>query len=60
MSLGLMLVINTLIELIVMSPQHKQWARLLPKDDEQLRQELVTAFLRYLGIAIRAEGRKGR
>jgi AcrR family transcriptional regulator len=49
-SVGLMLVINTLIELIVMSPMHKPWAHLLPEDDQQLKRELVTAFLRYLGI----------
>jgi AcrR family transcriptional regulator len=48
-SIGLMFVITTLVELIVMSPRHQEWTDMLPKNDDELKHELVTAFLRYLG-----------
>ena len=48
--MGLVLMISALIELIVVSPDHQPWSHLLPKNDEELKLELSTALLRYLGI----------
>jgi AcrR family transcriptional regulator len=47
-SLGLMMVISTLHELVVMPISVKDWKGLLPKDDQALKRELTRAFLRYL------------
>lgn len=51
-SLGLMMVISTLYELVVMPmPQGvREWKDLLPRDDQTLKRELVRAFLSYLGV----------
>jgi len=49
-SLGLMMVISTLYELIVMPVSVKDWKGLLPKDDQALKRELTRAFLSYLEV----------
>ncbi|MBZ5512957.1 MAG: TetR/AcrR family transcriptional regulator [Acidobacteriia bacterium] len=49
-SLGLMLVVNTLLELIVFNQYQRELQQFLPPDDQQLKKELTTAFLRYLGL----------
>jgi AcrR family transcriptional regulator len=47
-SLGLMMIISTIYELIVMPGSAKDWKGLLPKDDHALKRELTRAFLSYL------------
>ncbi|HLJ27521.1 MAG TPA: TetR/AcrR family transcriptional regulator [Candidatus Angelobacter sp.] len=49
-SLALMMVTSTLFELVVAPTDLKLWKNLLPKDDQELRHELVRAFLNYLGV----------
>lgn len=48
-SLGLIMVISTLQELVLNTPDTKVWKGLLPQDDLSLRRELTRAFLGYLG-----------
>jgi len=50
-SLGLMMVISTLYELVVLPPDLKAWKGLLPQNDQELKKELTRAFLGYLGVA---------
>lgn len=50
-SMGLMMVISTLFELVVMPTELGPIKAFLPKDDLALRRELTRAFLRYLGVA---------
>jgi AcrR family transcriptional regulator len=47
---GLMMVINTAVELVVMHEDLSAWKELLPTDDQALKRELVRAFLNYLGV----------
>jgi AcrR family transcriptional regulator len=49
-SLGLMMVISTVYELVVMPIGVKEWQGLLPKDDQALKRELTRAFLSYLDL----------
>jgi AcrR family transcriptional regulator len=49
-SLGLMMVISTLVEWVVMPTDLGTWKTFLPKDDQALRRELVRVFLSYLGV----------
>jgi len=49
-SLGMMMVISTLYELLVMPANVKDWKDLLPKDDQALKRELTRAFLSYLEV----------
>src|SRR5262245_42109699 len=49
-SLGLMMVISTLWELVVLSQDLRAWKGLLPKDDQALKRELTHAFLSHLGV----------
>ena len=49
-SLGLMMVISTLYELVVMPSSVKDWRGLLPNDDQALKHELTRAFLSYLEV----------
>jgi AcrR family transcriptional regulator len=48
-SLGLMMVISTLYELVVLPQDLRSWKGLLPRDDQALKRELTRAFLSYLG-----------
>jgi AcrR family transcriptional regulator len=49
-SMGLMMVISTLFEIVVMPTDLGPLKTFLPKDDLALRRELTRAFLRYLGV----------
>jgi AcrR family transcriptional regulator len=49
-SLGLMMVISTVYELVVMPITVPDWKGLLPKDDQALKRELTRAFLSYLDV----------
>jgi AcrR family transcriptional regulator len=51
-ALGLMMVISTLYELIVMPTTAIDWKGLLPKDDQALKRELTRAFLNYLDVEV--------
>jgi AcrR family transcriptional regulator len=48
---GLMLVISSVVELVVMHQGDLSiWKGLLPNDDQGLKRELLRAFLNYLGV----------
>ena len=49
-SLGMMMVISTLQEIVLNTPDANYWKDLLPKNDHALRRELTQAFLSYLGV----------
>jgi AcrR family transcriptional regulator len=50
-SMALMMVISTVLELVVTHPDPDAWKGFpLPKDDQALKRELVRAFLNYLGV----------
>lgn len=49
-SLGLMMVIDTVQDLVVDVSEIKAWKGMLPQDDMALKKELIRAFLSYLGI----------
>jgi AcrR family transcriptional regulator len=49
-ALGLLMVINTLIDLLLYTQGLKFWNELMPKDDQALKRELAQAFLSYLGV----------
>ena len=49
-SLGLMMIVSTLHELVVMPTYVKDWKNLMPKDDNALKRELTRAFLNYLEV----------
>ncbi len=49
-SLALIMVISTVLELVVTHSDLTSWKELLPKDDQALKRELVRAFLNYLGV----------
>jgi len=49
-SFGLMMVVSTLHELVVMPTSVKDWKNLMPKDDGALKRELTRAFLGYLRV----------
>ena len=49
-SMGLMMVISTLFEIVVMPTDLGPLKSFLPKDDQALKRELLRAFLSYLGV----------
>jgi AcrR family transcriptional regulator len=49
-ALGLMMVISTLFDLVVLPQEQHLWHGLIPQDDRGLKRELLRAFLSYLGI----------
>jgi AcrR family transcriptional regulator len=49
-SLGLMMVVATIFDLVVMPTDLHAWKGLLPKDDQALKRELVRAFTTYLAL----------
>jgi AcrR family transcriptional regulator len=49
-STGLMMVISTLFEIVVMPTDLGPMKEFLPKDDQALKRELTRAFLSYLGV----------
>ena len=50
-SFALMTLTSTLIELILVDQDLKNWQVVIPKDDQSLKRELLRVFLSYLGIA---------
>ncbi|HEX3950061.1 MAG TPA: TetR/AcrR family transcriptional regulator [Steroidobacteraceae bacterium] len=53
-ALGLLMVIGTLWEVVVLPGDGKLWKELLPKDDHVLGRELTRSFLAYAGVERRA------
>jgi AcrR family transcriptional regulator len=51
-SVGLMMVISTLCELVLPPSDVKAWKGLIPQDDATLWRELTRAFLSCLGVAV--------
>ena len=49
-SLGLMMVVSTIWELVVLPARSVNWKGLMPKDDKALKRELTRAFLSYLDV----------
>ena len=49
-SLGMMMVISTLQEIVLTTPDTNYWKDLLPRNDQALRRELTQALLSYLGV----------
>lgn len=49
-SFAVVMLISTLIELILVDHDMKNWQAVIPKDDQSLKRELLRAFLSYLGI----------
>jgi AcrR family transcriptional regulator len=49
-SFALVVLISTLIELILVDHDMKNWQAVIPKDDLALKRELLRSFLSYLGI----------
>jgi AcrR family transcriptional regulator len=49
-SFALMMLTSTLIELILVDHDLRNWQAVIPKDDQSLKRELLHAFLSYLGI----------
>jgi AcrR family transcriptional regulator len=50
-SFALMTLTSTLIELILVDQDLKNWQTVIPKDDQALKRELLRTFLSYLGVA---------
>ena len=55
LSLGLMMVISTLFELVVLPQDPSLYKGLWPQDDRVMKKELVRAFLNYLGAIPRTD-----
>jgi AcrR family transcriptional regulator len=49
-ALGMMMVISTLHEVVVNTPDAYYWKDLLPRNDQALKRELTRALLDYLGV----------
>jgi AcrR family transcriptional regulator len=49
-SFAIKMVVGTLFQLVVLPTDMSAWKGLLPKDDHALKEELVRAFLNYLGV----------
>jgi len=49
-SFAIMMLASTLIELILVDHDMKNWQAVIPKDDQSLKRELLRSFLCYLGI----------
>ena len=56
-SFAVMMLTSTLVELILVDHDMKNWQAVIPKDDQTLKRELLRAFLSYLGVEqkLRAE-----
>jgi len=53
-SFALMILTSTLIELILVDHDLKNWQTVIPKDDQSLKRELLRTFLSYLGVEQKA------
>lgn len=49
-SFAMVTLFSTLVELILVDYDMKNWQAVIPKDDQTLKRELARTFLRYLGI----------
>src|SRR5262245_47928491 len=49
-SLGLMVVISTIFDLVVLPMDRRAWKGLLPESDQAMKRELMRVFLSYLGV----------
>ncbi len=49
-SLGLMVVISTIFDLVVLPVDRRAWKGLLPQDDQAMKRELTRVFLSYLDV----------
>src|SRR5579864_4406937 len=49
-SFALMMLTSSLIELILVDHDMKNWQAVIPRDDQSLKRELLRSFLSYLGI----------
>jgi len=49
-SFAIAVLVSTLIELILVDQDLKNWQAVIPKDEASLKRELLRSFLRYLGI----------
>ncbi|MGA7557631.1 MAG: helix-turn-helix domain-containing protein [Terriglobales bacterium] len=49
-SFALMMLTSSLIELILVDHDMKNWQAVIPKDDQSLKREFLRSFLSYLGI----------
>jgi AcrR family transcriptional regulator len=49
-SFALMTLTSTLIELILVDHDLKNWQAVIPRDDQSLKRELLRCFLSYLGV----------
>jgi len=49
-SLGLMVVVSTIVDLVVLPVDRRAWKDLIPEDDPALKRELTRVFLSYLGV----------
>jgi len=55
-TMGFMMVVSTLYEIVVMPTDLGPMDNFLPKDDQALKRELVRAFLNYLGVEQKKSG----
>jgi AcrR family transcriptional regulator len=53
-SVGLIMLTSTLVELILVDNNLKHWQTVIPKDDPSLKRELLRSFLSYLGVEQKA------
>ena len=53
-SFALMVLTSTLIELILVDHDLKNWQAVIPRDDQSLKRELLRTFLSYLGVEQKA------
>ena len=53
-SFGLSMLTSTLVELILVDHDLKNWQAVIPKDDPSLKRELLRSFLNYLGVEQKA------
>lgn len=49
-SFALMMLFSTLIELVLVDQDLKNWQQIIPRDEQSLNRELLRAFLNYLGV----------
>jgi AcrR family transcriptional regulator len=49
-SFAVIMLTSTLVELILVDHDLKNWQAVIPKDDQSLKRELLRSFLNYLGI----------
>ena len=50
-SFALLTVLCAVRELLVVSPELRDWREVVPRDDDDLKRELTRAFLSYVGVA---------